>query len=707
MNPDDLWDRLPASLRVRDEDAGGVLHALLQVMANAADVVDADLDLIADDWFVETCEEWLVPYLGDLVGTAGLADLGDAPAFSNRARVADTLRFRRRKGTAAMLEELARTTTGWAAHGVEFFERCSATQNVNHVRPLAITTATIRDAEAMELVGGPFDPTAHTVDVRPIGTHTGWYDLPNVGLFVWPIASVPLRQVTVAPIPEQDGYHLDPLGNDTHLYAPMVAEPDIDHRSDETNVPGPLRRRPLHDELDARRAGTGAPPVWFRDDDPVFEVWRQATPNGSLARVPFEQVHVCDLSTLSQPTGDDVRIDPVLGRLTVAGTPARLAVSWSMASAGDVGAGPWSRRGALGAIGDEPPEFTIGVSATDAPVDGEIVATLGEALTAWNAHQDDHPGSTGLIVVMDSHLYPIDLTGPNRILVDQGNRLAIVAAAWPALPGPDGTPARRPGVIDPSTVRPCLAGDIEVEGTGEGDEPGELWLDGLLVAGDVTVVVSAAGPGLGLLSIAHTTLVPAPDTGAVTIEDGNDRCALALSRAITGKLTLPARSGRIDVTESIVQAPPGSGDPVGIAAPAADARVAGLTLLGQATVRSLRADDSLLCDTVTVARLQSGCVRFTYTAPGSATPRQFQCPPPEPVPAFGSERFGSPTFARLSEVADPGLRAGAESGAELGAYRFVMTPQRLANLLATLDDDLPLGRLAAPVPVLPEEGDEP
>jgi hypothetical protein len=624
--------------------------------------------------------------------------------------VADTLRFRRRKGTVAMLEELARSTTGWAAHAVEFFETLATSQNLNHLRPQALATAPVRSAEAMALYDGPFDTLPHTVDVRPIGTRNGWYDLPHVGLFVWPVASVPLHQVTVAPMAERDGcYFVDPLGNDHRLYAPMVAEPGIEHRSDETNVPGPLRLRPLHDELDARRAGTGAPPRWFRDDDPVFQVWRQKEPDDELEAVPFEQVHVCDLGDLALPQGDDVRVDPVAGRLTVALTPVphRLAMSWSMASAGDVGAGPWSRQGRLGAIADEPPDFTIGVSVTEPRREGEVVATFTDALTAWEAHQDAHPGSTGLIVVMDSHLYPVDLTGPDRIRVRQGNRLAVVAAEWPALPTPGlEAPTRRPGVIDPRGPRPCLMGDVEVEGEGDGDQPGELWLDGLLLAGDLRVVAPAAGPGLGLLSVAHSTVVPAPDTGAVAVAAGNDRCAVALRRAITGKVSLPGPTGRLDIEESIVQAPPFSGDPVAIAAPEADAAVAGLTLMGTATFRSLRADDSLLCDVVTVARLQAGCLRFTYAAPGSATPRRYQCPPELPVPAFGSTRFGSPVFARLSEVADVRLRTGAESGAELGAYRFVRTPQRLANLLATLDDHLPLGRLAAPIAVLPEEGDD-
>ena len=34
--------------------------------------------------FIETCQEWIVPYIGDLVAVSGLHDFPNAP-FSNRA----------------------------------------------------------------------------------------------------------------------------------------------------------------------------------------------------------------------------------------------------------------------------------------------------------------------------------------------------------------------------------------------------------------------------------------------------------------------------------------------------------------------------------------------------------------------------------------------------------------------------------------------
>jgi hypothetical protein len=76
-------------------------------------------------------------------------------------------------------------------------------------------------------------------------------------------------------------------------------------------------------------------------------------------------------------------------------------------------------------------------------------------------------------------------------------------------------------------------------------------------------------------------------------------------------------------------------------------------------------------------------------------------------PAYVSDELANAGYARLAERAAPELRTGAESGAEMGAWRFLLTPQRLANLAAALDEFLPFSRVAAPLPVLPIEGGTP
>src|SRR5215204_6850637 len=128
-----LYELLPAVYRVRDAKAGLPLEAVLSVIAEQVAVVEEDLAQLYDDQFIETCAEWVVPYIGDLVGARGLYDLRGA--VSQRAQVANTLAYRRRKGTAAVFEQVARDVTGWSAHAVEFFQLLATTQHLNHVRP--------------------------------------------------------------------------------------------------------------------------------------------------------------------------------------------------------------------------------------------------------------------------------------------------------------------------------------------------------------------------------------------------------------------------------------------------------------------------------------------------------------------------------------------------------------------------------------------
>src|SRR5215468_7388579 len=124
-NPDRLYDLLPVVHRLRDADRGYPLRALLQVISEQVDVVESDIAQLYENWFVETCQDWVVPYIGDLVGYTPQFDIGEPAAVRNgramarerllipRREVADTVRLRRRKGTLAVLEELAEAVGGW------------------------------------------------------------------------------------------------------------------------------------------------------------------------------------------------------------------------------------------------------------------------------------------------------------------------------------------------------------------------------------------------------------------------------------------------------------------------------------------------------------------------------------------------------------------------------------------------------------------
>src|ERR1035438_5346574 len=142
-NPDRLYELLPAVYRQRDADQGDQLQALLRVVTEQVDVVDSNIAQLYENWFIETCEEWVVPYIGDLVGYQVLNDTGETTSVTSaraqqrerilipRRDVANTIHARRRKGTRALLEEVAMDVASWPARPVEFFQLLAWTQNLH------------------------------------------------------------------------------------------------------------------------------------------------------------------------------------------------------------------------------------------------------------------------------------------------------------------------------------------------------------------------------------------------------------------------------------------------------------------------------------------------------------------------------------------------------------------------------------------------
>ncbi len=360
-----VLDRLPVHVRARDEVTGGLLHALADAIGAELELLERDTDELYASWFIETCPEWVVPYLADLVGvtdlppdlTGGGASAGGA-AVSRRAFVANTIAYRRRKGTVAVLEQVARDATGWPARAVEYFRLLAAATHVNHVHAERPATASVRTPVAesgpLELVppevaGAALDATAHTVEVRRIASGRGRYGIRNVGVFLFPdrvyeTGWAPARP----PAGTGDGWSVHPLGLGTPLFAPPAAEDAIEHLATEADLPVPLRPRRLLALLAAARRqggevlGTGAPPalpVAVRIDG---------------AELDAERTRVCGLEDIATDAGGgalpgwQVMVDAVSGRLFpyesgVRAEPPSLEVRHSYGATADVGAGTYDR----------------------------------------------------------------------------------------------------------------------------------------------------------------------------------------------------------------------------------------------------------------------------------------------------------------------------------------------------------------------------
>ncbi|HHM05336.1 MAG TPA: hypothetical protein ENJ19_06285 [Gammaproteobacteria bacterium] len=737
-----LYQLLPAVYRERDAQEGYPLRALLGLVEEQADILYEDIQRLWDNFFIETCDGWVVPYIGDLVSNNPLHDaerftdaqtaeqlfedltgpsLAVGLALRSRADVAKTIYYRRRKGTLPMLEELARDVTGWASHGVEFFRLLGWTQNLNHLRLGAGGTMALRQVEPADRLNGPFDRWAHTVDVRaPVQTE-GWYNIPNIGFFLWRLRSNPLEAVT----PRRGGldwqYHFSPLGNPAPLFNAWRREGDEAGLATEYHVPGPLRPAYFFDDLQAHRRqyprseytplyaplDQGGSLYIERNGVPVTPAADyEATPDLYAPQIICRQL---DPWPAVQPGGRVIAVDVATGRLAIGDgwgdATERLDVHYHYGFPADLGGGPYERGPWL--VDETLPELQLFVQQDNPPADYH--ATLSSALTAWAAA--GRPNAT--ITVLDNRSYPealdIELANDRWLVIQAANGVR---------------PHIQPG-----------GGAITLSG---GHPESALTLSGLLVEGAVAV-----NGDTGRLRLLHTTLVPgrslteaglpagtAPSVIVADVDGGgatiNTDFILEAAFSITGPLRLPESAQGLWLLDSIVD---GLGGTAISATGTSDqsgpsAVIERCTVVGPSYFHSLKlATEVIFTGTVTCEQRHEGCVRFSYVTANSRTPRRYRCQPDWEiltvltaardekgsdltpvedaairsaieawlVPGFTSIHYGHPGYAQLRRASPRQIRTGAEDGSEMGAYCHLKQPQRETNLRIRLEEYLPFG----------------
>jgi hypothetical protein len=649
-----LFELLPAVHRLRDAAIAGTipaeqgpLEAFLAAVAEQVDVLEESIDQLYDDQFIETCAPWVEPYIGDLIGYRPLH--GRAPGLgSRRAEVAHTIALRRRKGTASVLEQLARDVTGWDARVVEFFELLATTQYMNHRRLGNRVTPSLRDAAAMDAIGTAFDAVPRTLDVRRIARGRGRHNVPNIGVFLWRIGAYRLERSPAAPSaagPAGRSFRFSPLGADGALYTRPEAEDEITHLAEPINVPAPIDRGTLARNLELYYGPGRSIEVHFDE-----------------GTEPASRIAVCDLRDHGAGWAHDapagkVAIDPELGRLVVAAdlpAPTALHVTHHYGAAGSLGGGAYPRDDSF-----ESPS-------------GELVRVPADHPTIQAAL--DSLGGAGVVEIIDNGRYA------ETLAVDVSADRAIELRA---------APGRRPTLE--------LGGPFNVRG-GDG---GAFALNGLLVAGNGLIVPVTTG--LRRLRIAHCTLVPgrnlgedglATDVGQPSVQLRPPGARLEVERSITGPLRV-SDSANAAVTDAIVDASTlnryayGSTQG-GTAEPGGALALEAVTVIGRLACQSLTASNSLLLGAVRVVRRQEGCVRFSFVAPGSATPRRYRCATAD-FPRLASLRYGTPAYCQLTERTPDAIRRGADDESEMGAFHFLYAPQRESDLRTRLDEYLRVG----------------
>jgi hypothetical protein len=707
LDAENLYRLLPAVYRLRDEEQGRPLKALLSVIAEQAAAIEEDLEQLYDDQFIETCADWVVPYIGDLIGYRGLHGV-TAKVSSPRAEVANTIGYRRRKGTASVLEQLAADVTGWNARVVEFFQLVATTQYLKHLRPHHRAVADLRRQATLQLLGGPYDQIAHTANVRRISSGGGRHNIPNVGLFLWRLRP---HRVTrgEAKLVKEGCYTFHPLGLDSPLFNLGRSEETIEHVAEPVNAPDPLHRRVLYEEVEVLRqalADGKAEPVatralaYFNARSPVIEIFKGTT------AIPPKEMLICDLSDWRRPpnqrsyrpTGKrfndgtpdptlpiQVAVDPVLGRLAFPTgtnlTNIRITVSYCYGFSDDMGGGPYRKENLV------------------SPVSARVSAggsTLPQALTTVGT-------TDGVIQIDDSSTITGDVTitlGPQQDLVIQAN---------------EGT-------------RPVMTGAVTIVSAPEA----EVTLNGILFA----KMVRITGAHDVTLTLRHCTVSPmelAPDltakplaTPSIRWNDAGGHGALVLDRTISGRI-VAGRDVRVGFVNSLVDAVLDGG--VALAGsedgrePAGMLRSVDSTVLGSVHVSSLEsAEQSLFLGPLISDQTQKGCVRFSYLPLESQVSRRYRCQPDFAMrqamdeaasrhpdisaseleqiaartrtrvqPVWTSRQFGQAGYGQLHGSCPVEVRTGAEDGSEMGVFHQVFQSQRESNLRTRLAEYLRLG----------------
>jgi hypothetical protein len=740
LDADQLYALLPAVYRTRDAAAGGQLRALFGVLAAQSDIVARNIRQLYDDQFIETCDPWVIPYIGDLVGYNSVYEL--AAVTDTRAEIANTIGYRRRKGTKIALQQAATDVSGRAAVVVEQFPLLITTQSMRYPRPGHNATVSMRNgpglrllsqASANGLADSPFDTAAsRTIDVRRIAPRSrdaalpdatpldvalhggGRANIPNVAIHLWRWQAFEVTEAPAFPVDGAGGvrYKFSPLGNDTPLFSPLRLPASFTALLTRDSVPQPVTRAEF---------------AWFYASGAIALV---------ADGVPVGLDAVCCADLATNPDGTwraappgKIGIDPERGRIQFAAdvpVPASLRVSYWYGFPAAIGGGPYDRTPSLlGVLPDRPGFFGV-VGSADYP-------TLESAVAGWNQHAAGTHDPAGVIVVPGITSLTADLTGTAAISLASGASLALVAGkAEPAAPDWNAVAWNKSVVT--------ITGDIEVTGIAgaapaAGTVPiaGQLlisgiWLAGrLLVSGQapsgVVISDSTLVPGHGLLS-SGGPLHPGEPSVVVTAEGSS----VSLNRTISGPAAV-AETGSLRITGSVVDAT--SPYYVAVAGPdlasaGADLHVEDSTLIGKVRARTITlASNSIVrarCGAadpwpaaVWASRTQAGCVRFCSLPADSITPRQYECLPPDSAseavlaPGFITVRYGDPSYLLLSGDCPMAVWTGADNGSQLGVYHQTEETQAVRNAQIRAPEYLP-ARLEAGIflhPSRPPAREEP
>jgi hypothetical protein len=478
-----LYQRIPEIYKIKDleQEPPGQFKEYLGLVEDIFDKIHSDIENLYHNLFIDTCDGWVIPYIGDLLGRSHLA--GDI--WTLRADVSDTVLLRKYKGTLLAIERLTYDLTQWGVHCVELRENLLWHQHLNHLRPdiqangySPITTSTngavrggtvnLRDPALLSLLKSPFDEFAYTPDFKADSFGAIRYNLPNLAIFIWTLrayqikASQPILVEAINPNPSPTG---DEAPFIVRVTVNPTGEPIILFNSHRFNFESREVLLPLETVTEVDKTPNPIPKARLCESSPAGNPDEYVELNSfdaSILTSPIEisriglQLHfpVSDFSTPDDFTNwsirgenlcaweeglaptlkkNEIAIDPRIGRIVIGiDTTDRqqaiirdLLVTFTYGAVGPVGAHPTLRT-------ELPSEWRVpGQSIVDFR---EVVKTSPNSL---ELALDNIQNSLVPVVIeiKDSKIYTLDITQIQGTIVENGvhslrlNNLLIIRAA--------------------------------------------------------------------------------------------------------------------------------------------------------------------------------------------------------------------------------------------------------------------------------------
>ena len=710
---DKLWYLIPAVYRFQDTDSfdrPGPLRELVNRIGNQAAVLRRATDRLWEDQSIESCDDWVIAYIADLLDAQLVNGLA---AREQRLNVAKTIYYRRRKGTVALLEELAADISGWNVTVVEFFRRLARTrhnldpkvgiaagetvanqltllQAEKLVGPLTNTVcggyADLRNPYGALKTGTSFDEYCHSADVRAGIGNTGWHNIPRLGVFLWRLVSFSAglgfdeaskAKAGVVPVKSDtctgtfSYFSFDPTGRRISLFA-AASRPfgDTWVSPEEWQLPTPISLGLLKHNF----ANLYATVLSVVDNTINFQSLALLDGNGNLidpVGIALKESEFRDPAN----TGKVYFIDPAQGLLYYKGNvPNDLALVYHYGFASMLGAGEYDRT-AFAASPASDPAGNVNVFGGKNALSAKLAALA----------------PNGALTIDDSFTYDevSNVTGIQNVLLRSQNK-------------------SRPLIRLP---KPSAGSRFEWVLNGTGDA--ELTLEGLFVSGgDIVLSGSFKSVTLNFCTFDPGTRNKSGSGYELSVDsrelapsclwiDGHVQ-TLVVSRCVLGPVN-ERTNGLLDnltISDSIVQA---IGSAPAFKMSLGLLQMQGCTVLGSGNVHRIHATDSLFDDKLTVVDDQTGCVRFSAWSTGSRLPRRYECVEiPQQAPVFVSRKFGDPAYAQLAEDADTmivniggdsgtSISQGAESGSEMGAFSKEQYSIKMRALKLKYQEYMPMG----------------